>query len=140
MTVPRVYEGNRFNQMEKLVRMTSLFEKVVYGEIDKPMLKYLSKINKFHFAMTTQCCTGHQGKKGQQAHISLRFNLDPDEVITKIIRPLQGSYGIDVHLMTEANRLRYVFWLDNKRWKEELNVLIELLGEIKEEVPKNERK
>jgi hypothetical protein len=32
--------------------------------------------------------------------------------------------------MTENNRLRYVLWLDNDNWKEEIEYLIKLLNQI----------
>lgn len=137
------FKGNKLTPKEKEYRLKYLKKELAEGRIDKEMIPYLEKINKFSFLVTTQSCCGHNedSKEGRHAHIDFRSSLPPEEVIDRILKPLEEKFCPEITIQLyglHANRLRYCIWLKNELWKEEMDYLIEILGKIKEK-DRNER-
>lgn len=133
MNLECISKGNVLSEEERQYRLKMFNRFKNEGLIDKEFIPYLNIINSFPFICTTQCCTGHyeNEKKGRKAHIDFRCKLTPNKVVDCIIRPVQENYPtVYFTLMTENNRLRYVLWLDNDNWKEEIEYLIKLLNQI----------
>jgi len=123
------FKGNILTAEEKEYRLMKLYKNV--EEIDEEIFPYLVKINKFPFIVTTQSCCGHKGLSGRQAHIDFRCALTEKDTIDLFLRPMSNKFEkINIELMLEANRLRYCLWLDNNKWREQLNYFIDLLVKV----------
>lgn len=126
--------GNRLTMQEKEYRLNKLQEEIGKGWVDEEIIPFLERINAFPFIVTTQSCCGHNEDPatGRHAHIDFRCTLTEQDTIDKILRPFSNNWiNSDVTLMLEANRVRYVIWLDNKEWTEQLESFIEVLETIK---------
>lgn len=129
-----VFTGNCLSPEEKKLRL-ELFEKE-RDDIDKKFVPYLERINALPLFMTTQCCTGHgdiPARGGRRAHIDFRCALSPDQVIDKLLRPLTDCFDLNVELMLECGRTRYVLWLQNAIWASEMEVIISIMEQIQKE-------
>lgn len=127
------FKGNRLTPEEKEYRLKKLKQEIAKGLIDEEFIPFLNRINALPAFMTTQCCTGH-GEIGRTAHIDFRCSLPPEDVINWLLRPIESSLGIGVTLMLEESRCRYVLWLDNASWKEQMEKIIETLEKTQNKV------
>lgn len=135
------FKGNVLTKNEKGYRLKQLEE---CDDVDKLFIPYLNELNKYNI-MTTQCCTGHRRKVGKgyrrkgsrtyytagRAHIDFRSGFSPSRTIDKILRPMVDKYSVDVDLMLEDNKARYVIWYPNNiKWREYTKYLIKLVKAI----------
>lgn len=125
------FVGNQMTSEEKSYRLNQMEKEIEDNNIDIEFIPYLNAINKYDFIMTTQCCTGHEGFDNLRAHVDFRSSLPTDFVIDRLLRLMEDKYNISISLMTESKRLRYVMWLDNNNWRNEINYFISLLKQIK---------
>lgn len=124
------FNGNELSKEEKEYRIKQLFDEMINNEVDFEFIPYLMLINYYNFIMTTQCCTGHN-EINKCAHIDFRCSFKSDFVIDKIIRPLSDKFSdIDIELITEGNKVRYILWLNNNIWKEQIMELLNILDNI----------
>jgi len=123
--------GNLLTPEEKEYRTLSLETEIKEGEVDKYFIPYLRKINSFDFIVTTACCTGHVGGHlKKKAHFSFRSSLSLEKVVDLLLRPMEDKFDTEIQLMTECRRLRYILWLDRRRWRKEVEYFISLLEGI----------
>jgi len=137
-----VFSGNVMTPAEKRLRVKQLREELSYKQIDREMIPYLVRINRFPFIATTQSCCGHGGhrelRSGRKArtwaYLDFRSGLTPAETIDWILRPLCDKFPeeneIRMDLALECGSLRYVVWLSNDIWRAQLEYLICLLSGI----------
>lgn len=136
----RDFRGNILTQEEKAYRLSHGYSLDAPEPIDKEIMPYLERINKFSFICTTQSCCGHNEdpKTGRHAHIDFRSALSEKDTIDKILRPFDSQIAhffnsvCSIQLALEADRLRYNIWLHNDKWKGELELFIQILGTIQE--------
>lgn len=128
------FRGNILTKEEKEYRLGELQKEIKKGNVDRELLPYLERINKFSFLMTTQSCCGHGGSsKDKRAHIDFRSSLGVEYIINSILKPLDAKFpSLSFSLYgLHCDRLRFAVWLDNERWGEQLEYFISLLEEIK---------
>jgi len=132
-------KGNILTPEEKEIRLKRLREEIRKGKVDKEMIPYLKRINRLSFICTTQSCSGHNEdpKKGRWAHIDFRSALNESETIRKILQPLEAKRehpDIAYEIMIERYGIRYCLWLDNKKWREQMEDLISVLENVENEI------
>lgn len=129
------FKGNILTKEEKEYRLGELQEEIKRGNIDRELLPYLERINRFPFLMTTQSCCGHErGFRQIGAHIDFRSSLGVENTINSILKPLDAKFpSLSFSLYgLHCDRLRFAVWLDNERWREQLEYFINLLERIEE--------
>lgn len=127
------FKGNILTKKEKEYRLGELQKEIKEGNIDRELLPYLEKVNKFPSLMTTQSCCGHGGSsKDKRAHIDFRSSLGVEYTINSILKPLDAKFpSLSFSLYgLHCDRLRFEVWLDNERWREQLEYFITLLKKI----------
>ncbi len=121
---------------EKEKRLERLRKEIEMGRVDKELIDYLERLNSFPFIVTTQSCCGHgeDPKAGRRAYIDFRTSLSFEEVVSKILSPLERKYPeLSFQLFgVRVGKPRFCVWLDNKEWREQLEYFIRLLEEIEE--------
>lgn len=128
-----ITHGNRFSAKEKHCRIKQLKKEISRGWVDKELIPYLEKINKFPFVVTTQSCCGHDEKDGRRAHIDFRSALSEADTINKILRPLEFKRNppdIAMQIMIEPYGIRYCLWFQNNRWRDSLEDFIKVLNDV----------
>jgi len=134
------FVGNILTKEEKEYRMVRLKKTIADGKFDMPidrdLIDYLSEINKFQFLVTTQSCCGHNGDNDGRAHFDFLCMLSEKDTIDFLLRPMAELEGITIELMLETNKCRYCLWLDNEKWKEQIETFISLLRTIPKELVK----
>jgi len=131
------FKGNILTEEERKLRLLFLDEEIKENRVDKDMIPFLKRINRFPFIVTTQSCSGHgeDPSKGRHAHIDFRSALSEKDTINKILRPMSERFvDISISLMLEVNKLRYVIWLNNFKWKEQLEYFISILEQVEREL------
>lgn len=138
------FTGNQLTAEEKEFRMKNYehLKKIKSPpELDEEIIPYLDRINAFPFLVTTQSCCGHGRPQSEKhAHADFRSGLNERDTIDFLLRPLadRSDPNLSFELMTECDRLRYIIWLSNDKWKEQLEYFIHLLQECKEKLPIHE--
>jgi len=134
------FKGNQLSIEEKWYRLTRLQSFIKIGEDylpDKEFIPYLEKLNSFWFIMTTQCCSGHYDnpKRNCRAHIDFRSALSIEDTINKIIRPFDNLQNppVSIGITAEGNRLRFILWIKNEKWEEQIKQLIEICEKVEGE-------
>ena len=134
------FVGNILTRKEKKYRMVRLKQTIADDNfdmrIDRELIPFLEKINSFPFIVTTQSCCGHGKKTDQKAHFDFRSMLSEKDTIDFLLRPMAELEGITIELMLETNKCRYCLWLDNERWKEQIEAFVSLLKTIPKELIK----
>jgi len=128
-------QGNICSIKERIYRLQHLEQEIKRGWVDKEIIPYLERINFFTFLVTTQSCCGHDEdpQEGRKAHIDFRSLLSEAETIDKIIRPFvmkRNPPDVTIEIMVEPYGIRYIVWLMNDRWKEQLEDFINILKNV----------
>ena len=131
-----ISQGNVCSIKERNYRLKELEEEIKRKWVDEEMIPYLIRINKFLFLVTTQSCSGHNEdmRDGRKAHIDFRSLLSEKDTIDKILRPFdikRNPPDCAYELMVEPYGIRYIIWLRNDLWREQLEDFIKVLEEVK---------
>lgn len=124
------FKTNKMCPEEKEVRMKLFEQSKKQGDIDEEMIPFLDSINMIPIFMTTQCCCGHgddpkQG--GRRAHIDFRSSLTIEETVNNVLRGIEETVGANVQLAMEEDRCRYIIWLDNETWEDDLHKVVSIM-------------
>ena len=120
------FVGNRLTNAERKYRLERLAIETQL-DVDDEIMPYLKQINKHDWIVTTQSCCGHNEDNGRTAHIDFRCKKAPEWVIDNLLRPMDVIHNVNIRLCLECNRLRYLMWLDNEKWRVQLDFFIGLL-------------
>lgn len=129
-------QGNVCSEKEREFRLRELEEEIKTGWLDKEIVPYIKRINLYPFLVTTQSCCGHgeNPMTGRRAHIDFRSLLSETDTINKISRPFDSKRNPSdsaLELVIEPYGIRYLLWLRNDAWKEQLEDFISVLREVK---------
>jgi hypothetical protein len=127
------FKGNVMSAEEKMWRDRAydhLKSSSSKGNLDKELIPYLDRINAFPFIATTQSCCGHGGSKERRAYIEFRSGMSMEDTVAKLIEPLYHELDDEIWLALSCDTLGYVFWVKNERWKDTLEIFIDLLERV----------
>lgn len=130
-----VTQGNICSIKERSFRLIDLKDEIKRRWVDKEIIPYLKRINSYLFLVTTQSCCGHNEsmRDGRRSHIDFRSLLNEADTINRIIRPFinkRNPPDCAFELMVEPYGIRYILWLRNDKWKEQLEDFISVLKEV----------
>ena len=133
ITCAVITQGNIMGEKERSNRLKELDEDIERGWVDKEIIPYLERINKFPFLVTTQSCCGHnEDRDGRRAHVDFRSMLNEANTINKILRPFaekRNPLDVGIELMIEPYGIRYIIWMRNDRWQNQLEDFIKTLDD-----------
>lgn len=125
------FRGNILGAEEKLIRMDLLAHEIARGDIDLPFIPYLHRLNQY-CVMTTQCCDGRvKGRRRKRAYLDFRSMMPVEVTVNHMLRPIENRFPeCSFSIYTEAKRLRYCIWMDNKEWEEVMEYFLNLLDRM----------